>query len=66
VSGQRDFKWSDGVVVGGAMTVGLVVAFMPPEVKAALPPMIKPILANGFVMGLAVALLLEHVLLRRR
>lgn len=66
VSGQRDFKWSDGVVVGGAMTVGLVVAFMPPEVKAALPPLIKPILANGFVMGLAVALLLEHVLLRRR
>ncbi len=59
-------KWSDGVVVGGAMTVGLVVAFMPPEVKTALPALLKPILANGFVMGLLVALVLEHVLLRKR
>ncbi|KMY68439.1 hypothetical protein AAU61_01800 [Desulfocarbo indianensis] len=64
--GGGGVSWSGGIVVGGAMTVGLVVAFMPPEVKAALPPMLKPLLANGFVMGLAVALLLEHVLLRQR
>ena len=58
--------WSDGVVVGGAMTVGLVVAFMPLSVKETLHPLLRPFLANGFVMGLSVALLLEHVLLRRR
>jgi xanthine/uracil permease len=66
VGRECTIKWSDGVVVGGAMTVGLVVAFMPEEVKAALPPLLKPILANGFVVGLMVALILEHVLLRRR
>lgn len=59
-------NWRDGVVVGGAMTVGLVVAFMPLEVKDALHHLIRPFLANGFVMGLSVALLLEHVFLRKR
>ncbi len=66
VGAECGITWSDGVVVGGAMTVGLVVAFMPPQVKEALHPLVRPFLANGFVMGLSVALLLEHVLLRRR
>ncbi len=57
--------WRQGVVVGMAMCCGLVVAFMPPEVKAALPPTLAPLLANGFVVGLAAALVLEHLLLRR-
>jgi xanthine/uracil permease len=63
---ESAMAWSDGVVVGGAMTVGLVVAFMPADVKEALHPLVRPFLANGFVMGLSVALLLEHVFITRR
>lgn len=58
--------WTEGVVVGSAMTAGLLVAFMPPEVKAQIHPMLRPLAANGFVVGLAVALVLDHLLLRRK
>ena len=40
-----------GVVVGAAMTAGLVVAIMPPQVRADLPAALKPLLGNGFVVG---------------
>jgi uracil permease len=57
-------SWNQGIVVGAAMVAGLCLAFMPPEVKRDLPPALRPLLANGFVVGLALALLLEHVLLK--
>jgi xanthine/uracil permease len=58
--------WPAGVTVGTAMTVGIIVSFMPAEFKQAIHPYLRPVLANGFVLGLLVALVLEHVLLRRK
>ncbi len=54
-----------GVVVGAAVLAGLVVSFMPPAARGALHPWLRPLLANGFVVGLSLAMLLEHLLLRR-
>ena len=39
---------------------------MPEAARLALHPVLRPILANGFVVGLVMALLLEHVLFRRK
>jgi uracil permease len=58
--------WAGGATVGVALTAGIVVSFMPPEIKQAIHPYLRPILANGFVVGLVLALLMEHVLLRRK
>jgi uracil permease len=65
VGGGAEPGWTDGVVVGAAMTAGLVVAFMPPETARVLPAVLRPLAGNAFVVGLAVALVLEHLLLRR-
>ena len=56
----------------GALTIGLpimlslVISFMPAEVTAIIPSFLRPILSNGFVMGVIVVLLLEHVIFRPR
>ena len=56
----------------GALTIGLpimlslVISFMPAEVTAIIPSFLRPILGNGFVMGVVVVLLLEHVIFRPR
>ncbi|MBQ6690927.1 MAG: purine/pyrimidine permease [Rikenellaceae bacterium] len=56
----------------GALTIGLpimlalVVAFLPAEVSAALPAVLRPIVGNGFVMGVIVVLVMEHVIFRKR
>ena len=56
----------------GALTIGLpimlalVVAFLPAEVSNMLPAVLRPIVGNGFVMGVIVVMLLEHVVFRKR
>jgi uracil permease len=55
-----------GLVVGASLTAGLVVTFMAPEARQSLPTLLRPILANGFVVGLALALVMEHLVLPHR
>lgn len=56
----------------GALTIGLpimlatVIAFLPDEVSAVIPSVLRPIVGNGFVMGVIVVLVLEHVIFRKR
>lgn len=59
-------SWNAGIVVGASMVAGLLVTFMPERAKEGLPALLQPLLANGFVVGLVMALLLEHVILRRK
>ncbi|RJX28583.1 MAG: xanthine permease [Desulfarculus sp.] len=65
-AGERPPDWSVGVTVGTATLVGIIVSFIPAAARQALHPFLQPILANGFVLGLITALVLEHLLLRRK
>ena len=58
--------WPAGLVVGMALTGGMVVTFMPAAARQALHPLLRPLLANGFVVGLVLALVAEHLVLRRK
>ena len=62
----KPLDWGSGSVIGGAVMTGVCVAFMTPEMKQALHPLLRPLAANGFVVGLALALVLEHLVFRRR
>lgn len=64
--GGRLPTWASGATVGVALVTGVIVSFMPEAARLGLHPVLRPILANGFVVGLVMALLLEHVLLRRK
>ena len=55
-----------GLIVGIPLLLGTLVAFLPAEVVAGLPTVLRPVLANGFVVGIVTVLGLEHVLYRRR
>ena len=50
-----------GLVVGLPIIIGTVVAFLPAAVTSQLPLVIRPLLGNGFVMGVLTVLFLEHV-----
>ncbi|SDE00921.1 uracil-xanthine permease family protein [Sporomusa acidovorans] len=52
------------LLIGLPILIGIMVAFLPAEVVASFPARLRPILANGFVMGVIVSLLLEHVIFR--
>ena len=57
--------FDDGLIVGIPLLLGTVVAFLPPEVATGFPATVRPLLTNGFVVGIIVVLMLEHLVYRR-
>ncbi len=57
-------SFNSGLVIGFPLMVALVISFAPEQALAELPPLIRPILGNGFVMGTLTVLLLEHVIFK--
>ena len=62
----RQFQFDDGLIVALPVLLGTIIAFLPPDILEAFPSVLKPILGNGFVVGVVAVLALEHVLLRNR
>lgn len=59
----KDFN--DGIVIGVPLMIALLISFLPEEVKESIPALIRPILGNGFVMGVVFVLILEHLVNRK-
>ncbi|NTV41665.1 MAG: purine/pyrimidine permease [Syntrophobacteraceae bacterium] len=55
----------DYYVVGVPLLVGTLVGFLPEAFLSALPAVWQVFLGNGLIVGIFLALLLEHVLLRK-
>lgn len=56
----------DSFVVGLTLLFGTGVMFLPPGVLAGLPSLVRYILGNGFLCGMLLCLLLEHVFLPKK
>lgn len=51
----------NGIIIGLPVILGTVIAFLPAQIVAQLPDILRPILANGFVMGTILVLFMEHL-----
>lgn len=60
----KPLAFPQGLTVALPLLLGTMVAFLPPQVIVSFPPPLRPVLGNGFVVGTATVLLLEHVLFR--
>ena len=56
--------YESAVVIGFPVLLGTVVAFLPGEIVGTFPVVLRPILGNGFVVGVVTAFVLEHVIIR--
>lgn len=57
-------SFKDGMVLGIPIMTTIILSFAPQTALAAIPSLLRPIAGNGFVMGIIVILLLEHLFLR--
>ena len=57
--------FDDGVSIGISLMIALLVSFIPNEMNVQIPPLLRPILSNGFVMGVIVMLIMEHLVFRK-
>ena len=55
-----------GVVVGLPLMVALLLSFAPEEVLNLIPSLFKPIVGNGFVMGVITVLIMEHLIFKKK
>jgi xanthine/uracil permease len=65
-TGEKSFTFESGLVIGLSVLLGTIIAFLPPAMTSAIPPFLRPILGNGFVVGLISSLILEHIVFRKR
>jgi xanthine/uracil permease len=63
--GSDGFSFQDGLIIGIPMMVSILVSYLPVSVKAAFPPLLMPVIGNGFVMGVLAVLILEHIVYPR-
>lgn len=58
--------FNDSLTIGLPLMVGLFLSFAPDSVLNQIPSTLRPILGNGFVMGVILVLLLEHLIFRKK
>ena len=57
-------EFRHGMIIGLPILFDVIMTFAPSSAIASIPEVIRPIIGNGFVMGVLIILLLEHVFLR--
>jgi xanthine/uracil permease len=61
----EDFSLENSLVIGTPVFVGTIIAFLPTSILHALPFTLRPIISNGFVMGVLSALIMEHLIFKK-
>jgi xanthine/uracil permease len=56
----EDFQFIDGIIIGLPLLLATIVAFQQPSMLQDYPAILRPVLGNGFVVGIIAALILEH------
>lgn len=54
-----------GIIVGFSLMVALLLSFAPETALNHIPALIRPIVGNGFVMGVISVLFLEHIVFKK-
>jgi len=58
------FSYERGLVIGFPLIAGTIISFLPDQVVMSFPRIIRPLLGNGFVVGVVLAIVMEHVVFR--
>ena len=59
------FDYESGLVIGFSLMIALFLSFVPEEVLNTIPALLRPVIGNGFVMGVITVLILEHGVFRK-
>ena len=63
ITSKSVLSFDDALIIGLPVMVAMLFGAVPMDV---VPAVVRPILGNGFVMGVITVMLLEHILLKRR
>ncbi|BBB89976.1 MAG TPA: solute carrier family 23 protein [Methylomusa anaerophila] len=61
---MKNFRLEDGLILGLPLMLGVLISFLPTDALASFPLWLKPVLGNGFVVGVIAVLIMEHIVYR--
>lgn len=59
-------QYEDALVIGASTLLGVIAVFLPDQTIQSMHPSLKPLIGNGLVVGVISAIILEHIVLRKR
>ena len=57
--------FNSAVIIAVPLMVGILISFAPQQAMENIPPLLRSIVGNGFVMGVITVLVMEHVVYRK-
>jgi xanthine/uracil permease len=63
---SKNLKFEDGLVMGLPLMLSVIISILPAEALATFPTLARPIIGNGFVVGVLAVLLMEHVIYKEQ
>jgi xanthine/uracil permease len=63
---SQKYKFEYGLIVGLPIILGVIISYLPPAVLNTFPLILKPVLGNGFVVGVITVLIMEHIVFPRK
>lgn len=55
-------RFDNALLISLPILMGMIISFLPQEITASYPYSLRPILSNGFVVGIVTSLVLEHTI----
>jgi xanthine/uracil permease len=66
IAESEGFSFTTGLIIGPPLLLGTTIAFLPAAIVQGFPALLRPLLGNGFVVGMTAALILEHLVFRNQ
>ncbi|MDD2555689.1 MAG: solute carrier family 23 protein [Syntrophaceticus sp.] len=66
IQSEEGFNFEKGLVIGLPLMLSIIISFLPNSVLSTFPAVLRPILGNGFVVGVLVVLIMEHLIFKKK
>ncbi|MTI82011.1 MAG: xanthine permease [Firmicutes bacterium] len=60
------FYFEYGLIIGLPLMLSTIISFLPVETLTTFPPLVRPIIGNGFVVGILTVLIMEHIIFKEK
>ena len=61
----EEFQFTSGLVIALPVLLATIIAYLPVGVVNTFPTILRPVLGNGFVVGVVTVLMLEHIVFKK-
>ncbi|MCL5935215.1 MAG: purine/pyrimidine permease [Firmicutes bacterium] len=66
LNSMRSFKVEYGLVMGLPLMLSIIISFLPANILSTFPALLRPVIGNGFVVGVLSVLFMEHIIYREK